>query len=100
MENTWFSNYPWKDENGVKRDLEFYRNLPADVRQYDWQDEIFRTAFSHNHYASLTGGKEGTRYSTSLSYMNQEGVIEIQTLNVIKVASALTSALTTSSKST
>lgn len=76
MENTWFSNYPWKDENGVKRDLEFYRNLPADVRQYDWQDEIFRTAFSHNHYASLTGGKEGTRYSTSLSYMNQEGVIE------------------------
>lgn len=75
MESTWFSNYPWKDDNGVKRDLEFYRNLPADVKQYDWQDKIFRSALTHNHYASLNGGKEGTRYSASLSYMNQEGVI-------------------------
>ena len=75
MESTWFSNYPWKDDNGVKRDLEFYRNLPTDVKQYDWQDKIFRSALTHNHYASLNGGKEGTRYSASLSYMNQEGII-------------------------
>lgn len=68
MESTWFSNYPWKDDNGVKRDLEFYRNLPTDVKQYDWQDKIFRSALTHNHYASLNGGKEGTRYSASLSY--------------------------------
>lgn len=75
MESTWFSKYPWKDENGIPRDLEFYRNLPEGVKSYDWQDKIFRTAFTHNHYASLAGGKEGTRYSASISYLNQEGII-------------------------
>lgn len=55
----------------IERNLDYYRN----IKGYDWQDEIFRTAYTHNHYASLTGGTNGTRYSASLSYMNQQGVI-------------------------
>ena len=68
MKDTYFSPIV---EGGTPRDLDHYRNVPY----YDWQDEIFRTAMTHNHYASINGGKEGTRYSASLSYLNQEGVI-------------------------
>lgn len=70
MDATWFKP-TMVDGVEVQRDLEYYRNVPY----YNWQDELFRTANTHNHYASLNGGKEGTRYSVSLSYMNQEGVI-------------------------
>ena len=51
--------------------LEDYRGM----RGVNWQDEIFRTSFSHKHYVNMSGGKEGTRYSASLSYDNQEGII-------------------------
>lgn len=51
--------------------LEDYRN----VDQYDWQDEIFRTAFQHNHSLRLTGGTEGVRYNASTSYYDQQGLL-------------------------
>ena len=70
MDKTYFSPLG-EGKNQVVRDLDYYRHASS----YDWQDEIFRTALTNNHYASLTGGKDGTRYSTSLSYLNQEGVI-------------------------
>lgn len=46
-----------------------------DIFQYDWQDEIFRTAFQHNHSLRLTGGTEGIRYNASASYYDQQGVL-------------------------
>lgn len=54
------------------RTLESYRNYPD---QFKWQDDIFRTAFTNNHYISLTGGTAETRYTASLSYLNQEGIL-------------------------
>ena len=51
--------------------LEDYR----DIFQYDWQDEILRTALQHNHNIRLTGGTEGVRYNASVSYYNQDGVL-------------------------
>lgn len=47
----------------------------------NWQDEIFRTAFSQNHDFSLSGGSESTLYRLSLSYMDQEGVIDRTGMN-------------------
>lgn len=41
----------------------------------DWQDEIFRTAISHSHQVSLTGGTDKTQYALSLGYMNQDGIL-------------------------
>jgi len=41
----------------------------------DWQDEIFRTAFTQSHDLALSGGSENTTYRASLNYLNQEGVI-------------------------
>ena len=50
--------------DGKKWGLEDYRNIP----QYNWQDEIFRSAWMQSHNVSLTGGSEGVRYNASLSY--------------------------------
>lgn len=56
---------------GKQWTLEDYRNID----QYNWQDEIFRTALQHNHNLRLSGGTEGVRYNASLSYYNQEGIL-------------------------
>ena len=56
---------------GKQWTLEDYRNID----QYNWQDEIFRTALQHNHNLRLSGGTEGVRYNASLSYYNQDGVL-------------------------
>ena len=42
----------------------------------DWQDHLFEeNAPMTNHELSVTGGKEGTSYSSSISYYSQEGII-------------------------
>ncbi len=41
----------------------------------DWQDEVLRDAIIQNHQLSATGGSENTRYYTSISYLNQEGIV-------------------------
>lgn len=46
-------------------------------RGYDtnWQDEIFRTAFSHDHNVSMSGGNKDSQYRASIGYSSQEGII-------------------------
>ena len=40
----------------------------------DWNKEITRTAISHVHNLSFSGGAQGTSYSASINYRNEEGV--------------------------
>lgn len=40
----------------------------------DWYRAVTRTAVTHNHDLSFSGGNEDTRYRASLNYMNQQGV--------------------------
>ena len=47
-------------------------NNPANT---NWQDEVLRTGFSHNHNVSINGGNKKTSYSASLSFMEREGVV-------------------------
>ncbi|MFA6813276.1 MAG: TonB-dependent receptor [Bacteroidaceae bacterium] len=42
----------------------------------DWQDAIFRSALTQNYNLGLNGGSEKLRYSMSLGYFGQDGVIE------------------------
>lgn len=42
----------------------------------DWQKETQRTAFSHNHNVSISGGYGNTSYNASVNYMNRQGVIK------------------------
>ena len=42
----------------------------------DWQDEIFRTAFTQNHNLSFRGGSEKATFNASIGYLDQEGLIK------------------------
>ena len=57
--------------------LEDYRKF----KSYDWQKDIYRTAMSHNHHVLLNGNAGDLKYSTSVSYNDQEGVIINSDLN-------------------
>ena len=41
----------------------------------NWQDQIYRTAFSNNHNLSVSGGSENTTYRASVGYTSQQGII-------------------------
>lgn len=62
----YFMNY-----EGKQWTLDDYRN----VAEANWQDEVFRTAWSQNHNVRLTGGSEGVRYNASVSYYGQDGIL-------------------------
>lgn len=46
----------------------------------DWQDEIFRTSITHNHNLAFGDGNEKGDYRFSLSFLDQEGIIETSEL--------------------
>ncbi len=48
---------------------------PATV-DTDWQDEIFRSAFTQNHYLAYSIGGERSSTRVSLGLMDQEGIIK------------------------
>lgn len=52
--------------------LEDYRN----ARSYDWQNYIYQTGINQNHDLAVRGGANGTTYSVSLNYNDQQGVIK------------------------
>ena len=56
----------------------------------DWQDEVLRTGFSHNHNVSIAGGNAKTKYMGSVNYMNREGVVRGTGMNRVNARSLLT----------
>ena len=42
----------------------------------DWQDQIFRTAISHSHNVSVSGGLKNMPYRLSLGYNSSDGIVE------------------------
>jgi TonB-linked SusC/RagA family outer membrane protein len=46
-----------------------------DVQGINWEDQIMQTAAMQNHYLSVAGGTETTKYNVSFSNLNQEGII-------------------------
>lgn len=51
--------------------LEDYRDEPG----YDWQDKVYRPAFTQNYNISLSGGNKQTRYNVGFSALDQDGII-------------------------
>ena len=41
----------------------------------DWQDAVLRTAFTHNHHVTVSGGNDNVRYSFGGNIVNQDGII-------------------------
>lgn len=52
--------------------IEDYRN----VRSIDWQDQVFQRAPLQKYSLNLSGGNRSTRYSTTLSIYDQDGIIK------------------------
>jgi TonB-dependent starch-binding outer membrane protein SusC len=42
----------------------------------DWQNEVFRTATTHNHNLSFGSGDANGAYRFSLGYLNQDGIVK------------------------
>jgi len=51
--------------------LDSYKNMKG----YNWQDKVFRTAPVQTYNVSVRGGKDDSRYSVSGTYSDQKGVI-------------------------
>ena len=55
-------------------------DFAAGTYDTDWQDEIYRTAISHDHNVSLTGGAGNEvwsiPYRVSVGYTSQEGILK------------------------
>ena len=54
--------------------------VPKDIvaeglNNYNWQNELTRPGITQNYDVSMNGQSNKTRFSTSLGYMNQKGVI-------------------------
>ncbi|WP_308756896.1 TonB-dependent receptor [uncultured Bacteroides sp.] len=52
-----------------------YINGETGLTDTDWQDEVMRTALTHSHNLSLSGGNQSTRYFISGNYMKEEGIV-------------------------
>lgn len=66
--------YTDSNGDGAYNELDIPRD-PYSNPSHNWQDEMLRTAVSHNHNLSLDGGTDKTQYSTSLGYTMNEGII-------------------------
>lgn len=61
------------------QDINGFSSVPDGFDQgadTDWQDEIFRTALTHQHNLGFGGGDDQANYRFSVSYMDQEGIVE------------------------
>jgi TonB-dependent starch-binding outer membrane protein SusC len=41
----------------------------------NWEEEVYKPAVFTNHYVGLQGGSDNTRYSLSLGYLNNDGLM-------------------------
>ncbi|MBP1652030.1 MAG: outer membrane protein SusC, starch binding, partial [Bacteroidetes bacterium] len=46
------------------------------VSNTDWQKEVTRTGFSHNHNLAFSGSNQQSSYGVSVNYLNNEGIIK------------------------
>jgi TonB-dependent starch-binding outer membrane protein SusC len=52
----------------------------------DWLGEISRTAISHNHSVSLSGGQENSSYAANITYSDKNGVFNQTNNNELKAS--------------
>ncbi len=64
------------DANGGNTNIEEFQYLDLLGEGTDWQDEVFRNAFMHNHQISLSGGDERTTFSFSGGFHQKNGIVQ------------------------
>lgn len=67
----------WADMyNEIRANEGIEERLEAPTESYDWQDAALRTGFSQEHQLSFVGGDDISRYTISLGYKNQNGIVK------------------------
>lgn len=64
--------------NDYRRYFNFPLRFPEPVEvttDEDWQDAMLRTGTLQNHYLSIDGATDRTRYFASIDYFGQEGIV-------------------------
>ena len=61
-------------ENIWGKDSDAYRALGT--ANTDWQDEIYRTAISHDHNVTVSGAWKNLPYRVSVGYTDQQGILK------------------------
>ena len=59
----------YAEENGIALKNDYGYNT-------NWQKEVQRTGFAHNHNLSISGGGKSTNYNVSINYISRDGVIK------------------------
>ncbi len=55
-------------------ELEQYKDPSLLTKGTDWQDELFQTAFMHQHQLGVSGGTKDMNYNLAGGYLDQEGI--------------------------
>ncbi len=57
--------------------IDLYRNATDRVLypNYNWMNDLFKTAIVQNHYLNLSGGKDGTSYHLGIGLTDQPGTM-------------------------
>ena len=55
-------------------EMEQYKDVSLLTKGTDWQDELFRTAFMHQHQLGVSGGTQDMNYNLAGGYLDQEGI--------------------------
>lgn len=67
----------------ANKNIDVYAKKPPGGEWTNWYNELFRIGISQNYEMSASGGNDNTQFYTSLSYKDQEGIVEQQTFNRI-----------------
>ena len=87
MKKTYFT---YDEALGRHQTIEDYNNRVST----NWQDRVFQSAPMTNHHVSIVGGNVKTKYSASLSYLNQQGTIIESSFESLKARVTLDQQLT------
>lgn len=82
MKKTYFT---FDEALGRHQTIEDYDNRIST----NWQDKVFQAAPMTSHHLSIAGGSAKTKYSASLSYLNQQGTIIESAFESIKARATL-----------
>lgn len=61
----------------TQQQIDLYQNATDRVKypNHNWLDDLFRTAYTQNHYLNMSGGRENVNYSLGLGINLQPGVM-------------------------
>ena len=87
MKKTYFT---FDEALGRHQVLDDYNNR----KSTNWQEKVFQAAPMTSHHLSIVGGSAKTKYSASLSYLNQQGTIIESAFESLKARLTLDQQLT------